>query len=97
MNITKAHISVGTLITVIPLIAGAALWYEGRQDEQHDEIKAAAVAADVELDLQRVNLELKLLRTIEERRPLTDDEQDRKEYLESLREILIAEQRSQKA
>lgn len=97
MNITKAHISVGTLITVIPLIAGAALWYEGRQDAAHDEIKAQAVAGDVELDLQRVELELKLLRTIEERRELSPDEKDRKEYLESLREILIAEQRKKAA
>ena len=93
MNLTKANISIGTLITVIPLIAGAALWYENRVDAQHADIMAAVVASDVELDLQRVELELKLLRTIEERRELTPDEEDRKAYLEALRELLIAEQR----
>jgi hypothetical protein len=93
MNITKAHISIGSLITVIPLVAGAALWYDGLQAAQHEQITAAQVASNVELDLQRVELELKLLRTIEERRELTPDEQDRLEYLKQLREVLIEEQR----
>lgn len=93
MNITKAHISIGSLITVVPVLAGAVLWYDGLQAAQHDTIKAQQVAASVELDLQRVELELKLLRTIEERRQLTSDELDRLEYLKQLREILIAEQR----
>jgi hypothetical protein len=93
MNITKAHISIGSLITVVPILAGAVLWYDGLQAAQHETIKAQQVAASVELDLQRVELELKLLRTIEERRELTPDEKDRKAYLESLREVLIAEQR----
>ena len=97
MNITKAHISVGTLITVIPLVAGAALWYDTRIDTQHQEIIAQTQAADVELELQRIELELKMLRNIEERRDLTADELDRKEYLETLREIIIAEQRKQVA
>lgn len=108
MNITKAHISVGTLITVIPLIAGAALWYDNRQDAQHEEIQAEATASDeaiqtvmfagdVELSLQQIELELKMFRMIAERRALTADEQDRKEYLEALREILIAEQRKKVA
>lgn len=97
MNITKAHISVGTLFTVIPLVAGAALWYDGLKLEQHKEIAQAQIASNVELDLQRVELELKLLRTIMERRALSSDEQDRLEYLKQLREVLIAEQRKKDA
>ena len=95
MNITKAHISIGTLITVIPLVAGAVMWYDGLQAKAHDTITAQQVAANVELDLQRVELELKLLRTIEERRELTPDEQDRLDYLKQLREVLIEQQRKQ--
>jgi TRAP-type C4-dicarboxylate transport system substrate-binding protein len=97
MNITKSHISVGTLITVIPLVAGAALWYDGLKEAQHEAISQTLVASNVELDLQRVELELKLLRTIIERRALTPDEQDRLEYLKQLREVLIAEQRKKDA
>jgi hypothetical protein len=93
MNITKAHVSIGTLITVIPVLAGAVLWYDGLQAQAHEEISAQVVAADVELDLQRVELELKLLRTISERRELSEDEKDRLEYLKQLREVLISEQR----
>lgn len=108
MNITKVHISVGTLITVIPLLAGAAIWYDSRQDAQHDEITAAATAqdteitqtfaaGDVELTLQQIELELKMFRMIMERRPLNADEEDRKTYLEALREIIVAEQRKKVA
>jgi hypothetical protein len=93
MNITKAHISVGTLITVVPMLAGAAIWYDTRSYEQHKEIQIYAAQQDVELELQRIELELKLMRVIEERRELTPDEADRKEYLEALREIIIEEQR----
>lgn len=97
MNITKAHISIGSLITVVPILAGAVLWYDGIQAAAHEEITAQVVAADVELDLQRVELELKLLRSIQERRELTPDELDRLEYLKQLREVLIAEQRKKVA
>ena len=108
MNITKVHISVGTLITVIPLLAGAAIWYDSRQDAQHEEISMAATAqdteitqtfaaGDVELTLQQIELELKMFRMIMERRPLNADEEDRKTYLEALREIIVAEQRKKVA
>jgi hypothetical protein len=93
MNITKAHVSIGTLIVVVPMLAGAALWYEGKNDAEHAEIQFAASAGDVELSIQQINLELKLLRTIAERRVLTADELDRKDYLEALREIMVAEQK----
>ena len=52
------------------------------------------VMGDVELELQRIELELKLYRSIEERRDLTPDEIDREEYLQNLRDILLEEQRS---
>jgi len=97
MNITKAHISIGSLITVVPILAGAVLWYDGLQASAHEAITAQVMAADVELDLQRVELELKLLRSIQERRELTPDELDRLEYLKQLREVLIAEQRKKVA
>lgn len=96
-DITKTHISIGTLIVVIPMVAGAALWYDNRNDDQHAEMQVAAVAGDVELTLQTINLELKLLRTIEERRALSADEADRKAYLEALREIMITEQKKRVA
>ena len=85
--------STANLIGILTPLAGAVLWYDGRQDEEHVEIKAQMIAGDVELDLQRVELELKLLRTIQERRELTEDELDRLEYLKQLRAILIEEQR----
>lgn len=93
MNVSKAHISIGTLITLVPLLAGAALWYDNIKNEQHEAIVMTAQSGYVELDLQRVELELKLLRTISERRELTEDEKDRLEYLKQLREVLLTEQR----
>lgn len=106
MNITKAHLSVGTLITVIPLVAAASIWYDGRRDDQHGAIVAQVEESrefaasesyrkSVDLELQAINLELKILRTIQERRPLTLDEEDRLAYLVSLREILLEAQREQ--
>lgn len=106
MNITKAHLSVGTLITIIPLMAAASIWYDGRRDEQHGAIVAQVEESrefaasesyrkSVDLELQGINLELKVLRSISERRELTADELDRLEYLKELREILLEAQREQ--
>jgi hypothetical protein len=109
MKIDKTStISIGTLITVIGGAWVFFQWYDGNQAKAHDQLRVEAVAlaenvdaeqhaADIELSLQQINLELKLLRAIEERRPLSADELDRKEYLEALREILIAEQRKKVA
>lgn len=94
MKVTQTTgISIGVLAVAIPLVASAVVWYDGRQDEEHNAIVAQHVAGDVELSLQQIELELKLYRTIKERRELTPDEEDRKAYLESLREVLLAEQR----
>ena len=94
-------ISIGLLIAIIPLCAGAAIWYDNRQDDQHDEISLVAAeqrfAGDVELSLQQIELELKMFRMIMERRPLTADEEDRKTYLEALRSIIVAEQQKKVA
>lgn len=102
MSITQqSKISIGALITIIPLLAGAALWYEQHRDESVAEadvaVQAQSFAGDVELSLQQIELELKMLRGFAERRPLTADELDRKKYLEALREIIVAEQRKKVA
>jgi hypothetical protein len=108
MNITKAQISIGTLAAAIPVILGALMWTRGWVNDGHAAVALEAEANDtvlsavqyagqVELTLQQINLELKMLRTIQERRALTADEQDRKTYLEALREIIVAEQRKKVA
>jgi hypothetical protein len=79
------------------MIAGGYAWEKGLQAEVHNSLDAEIIAGDLELDLQRIELELKLFRIIEERRPLTPDEQDRRDYLEALREIMLAEQLEQVA
>lgn len=102
MSVTQnTKISLGAIIAIVPLLAGAAIWYDGTQNKAHKEIKtsvtAQSFAGDVELSLQQIELELKMFRMIKERRQLTEDEQDRKAYLEALREIIVAEQRKQVA
>lgn len=86
--------AIGTLIAVVSAGAGGVAWYDDRKQAEHEVIEATQVAGDVELSLQTVNLEIKLLRTIQERRELTPDEKDRLSYLLALRTILIEEQRS---
>lgn len=84
---------VGISLALVTTAAGAYVYDLGKRAEQHEALTASAVAGDVELELKRVDLELKLLRTIQERRELTADEADRKTYLEDLRKVLIEEQR----
>ncbi len=92
-------IAIGTVLGVLTAGASAAVWYDGTQQTEHDaietELDAEIHAGGVELGLQQIKLELKLYRSIEERRQLTPDELDRKEYLEALRLILVAEQQKQ--
>ncbi len=92
-------IAIGTVLGVLTAGASAAVWYDGTQQAEHDQIEQDADverhAGNVELSLQQINLELKLYRAIKERRDLTLDELDRKEYLEALRLILVAEQQKQ--
>lgn len=98
MKIDKTTgISLGALALILPMIAGSALWYDGTQQEEHMTIVMTAVAGDVELSLQQINLELKMFRMIVERRVLTADEADRKTYLEALRVILLVEQKKRVA
>jgi len=71
------------------------------QDNQHEAIATVAAeqrfAGEVELSLQQIELELKMFRMIKERRPLPADEEDRKTFLESLREFIVADQRKKVA
>lgn len=97
-------ISVGLLLAVVPMVVAAAFWYDGLKNAQHKTLAAEAArqalevdveqhAGDIELSLQQIELELKMYRLIMERRALTADEEDRKQYLEDLRTIIVAEQR----
>ena len=94
MKITPALCGtvVAVVATVVSGFVGFWVWDQGLEEHEHEILTQQQVAGDVELDLQRVELELKLLRTIEERRPLTADEQDRKDYLLALRMILREQQ-----
>jgi uncharacterized protein HemX len=92
-------IAIGTALSIITAAAGAGVWYDGTQQAEHEaietELDQEIHAGGVELSLQQVELELKLLRAIQERRALTADELDRKAYLEAYRLILVAEQKKQ--
>lgn len=85
-------VSIAVVISGLTLLGAAYSWDLDRESKVHDGIRLDMVMGDVELDLQRVNLELKMLRTIKERRPLTNDEQDREDYLKKLRMMLIERQ-----
>ena len=91
---TKVNkVAISTVISLVTLIGGGYAWELSRQETVVQEVTQQMVMGDVELDLKRVELELKLLRTIKERRPLTEDEKDRYEYLKSLRTILKEKQK----
>lgn len=85
--------AVGTAVAVLGLGGGFYTWDLNQRQAVYESLSAAQVAGDVELELARVNLELKLLRDIEERRQLTPDEEDRRTYLLALREKLLDWQR----
>ena len=84
--------TIATIVGIGSTLAGGYAYDLSMRADAHDQIDATVVAGDVELDLQRVELELKLYRTIEERRALTADEADRKRYLEELRRVLLDKQ-----
>lgn len=93
---------IGTGLAILTILGSLYVYDQGLEAKEHADIQATIaqvtqqmIAGDVELDLQRVELELKLLRTLEERRDLTSDEEDRKHYLLELRRIL-REQQTQK-
>ena len=96
---------IGTGLACLTLLGSLYAYDQSLENDKHAEIElqlqenfatvtAQMIAGDVELDLQRVELELKLLRTLEERRELTSDEQDRKDYLLELRRILREQQKN---
>ena len=93
-------VAIPVVLTLIAMLAGGYVWEKGLQANEHKiladadaTLNADIIAGDLELDLQRIELELKMLRNLEERRPLTPDEQDRREYLEALRAILLTAQK----
>jgi len=96
-------IQVTLAIALVAGMASVGVWYNSTQSTAHAELRASISAESaeiqtrmamggIELDLKAIALELKLYRTIEERRALTPDEKDRKDYLEALRTVLLAEQ-----
>lgn len=93
--------AIGTGLATLTLLGSLYAYDQGLENAKHKEIAGVIatvtdqmLAADVELDLQRVELELKLLRTLAERRELTSDEADRKAYLLELRRILREQQKN---
>jgi hypothetical protein len=90
-------IRLAVVLTILGLLGSAYAWDVNRRDVVHESIDHEMHAGNIELTLQGINLELKMYRAIEERRELTPDEKDRKEYLEELRLILVAEQKKQVA
>ena len=97
-NITKG-ISIASVVAVLGIVGTGYGYDVSQRTAQHAEIETdiqqKMFAGNVELDLQSIELELKMYRTISERRELTRDETDRVEFLKSKRAILIAEQKRQ--
>ncbi len=85
-------ISISVVVALLTMFGGAYAWDSSQRQQTHEDMRTHVAMADIELDLRRIDLELKLLRTIEERRALTPDEQDRKNYLLTLRGILREKQ-----
>ena len=93
-------ISIAIALTLIAMLAGGYVWEKGLQADEHtilaeadDSLNAQIIAGGLESDIQRIELEMKMYRTISERRDLTPDEQDRVGYLKELRIILLTEQK----
>ena len=93
-------ISIAIALTLIAMLAGGYVWEKGLQADEHtilaeadDSLNAQIIAGGLESDIQRIELEMKMYRTISERRDLTPDEQDRVGYLKELRTILLTEQK----
>lgn len=90
----EGKISITTGIVILVAIGGAYAYDKNERAQIHEEMTHDMIAGNIELDLQRVELELKLLRTIKERRTLTEDESDRRKYLQDLRRVLLAKQKA---
>lgn len=84
---------IASTVAILGLVGGGYAWDYQQKTAQHHEIMSAVQARDLDLELQRVELELRFLRDIESRRSLTPDELDRRRYLEDLRRVLLEKQR----
>ncbi len=88
-------IEIGLAIAILGSTSGAYLWDADRREsgynETHEQITADSSRRATEAELQRVQLEIKFLLEVSERRSLSVDEQDRLGYLRSLR-VLLREQ-----
>lgn len=109
MKIDKTTgISIGALIAIIPLIAGAVIWYDKEQTAEHVVIEAEAVAGDVQVaqsayvanrdvELELIEAKLKMYRMLREHRALTPDEEADEEWLKKRKSILLEEKRERRA
>jgi hypothetical protein len=81
-------------LVTIAAIVGAVWAIEVRYqlavaaDEQHQYLAAEDEVGRLETDLKLIDLELKQIRAIKERRELTDEESDRETYLKQRRQII---------
>ena len=91
----KIGTMIAAVMALLTLIGSGYAYEKSLQNDVHQTMDERTVSTGVELDLQRIDLELKMFRLIEERRVLTPDELARKEYLEAYRLILIQQQKEQ--
>ena len=91
----KIGTMIAAVMALLTLIGSGYAYEKSLQKDVHQTMDERTVSTGVELDLQRIDLELKMFRLIEERRVLTPDELARKEYLEAYRLILIQQQKEQ--
>ena len=103
-----SKVSIGLIIAVIPLVAGAVVWYDGRQDDEHTAIETNYKAADTvvaqasyvanrDTELELIDAKLKLYRMIREHRELTADEKADEEWLKERKQILLKEKRERRS
>ena len=101
---TNSKISIGVIIALIPLIAGAVVWYDERKQDEHVAIETAAeedraVVAQVayvqnrEVEIELIDAKLKMYRMLREHRALTPDELADEEWLKERKRILLNEKR----
>jgi hypothetical protein len=86
MNV-KTMIEVGTLVA---MIAGGIAYFEKASEaaDAHELLAAEQEVGKLETELKLLELDIRLLRGIEENRSLTPEETDRRDYLKQ-RKMLI--------
>jgi len=90
-------VTIGTVIAGLGLVGAGYAYDVDIRGEQHEIIASNAHVSSVELNLQIVQAELKMYRSIQERRELSSDELARVEFLKTKLLILLAEQAKQVA